>query len=211
LKYKYSPPILAQKIFSDFIWKTSNDKILLTFDDGPTDEVTLKILNVLNSNQIKAVFFCVGNNITRYLHLTEKILEDGHTIANHTMNHRLLTEMKKDESIDEILPFNKELNEKFNFRVKYFRPPHGKFNLRTKKLLNEMNLRCVMWNLLTYDFQNDFNVVKHSIDNYLRKDSIIVFHDNKKCSNIIEQSLIYTIKKATMLGFEFGEPENCLN
>jgi len=211
LKYSYTPPKLIRLFFNDFIWETSNNKILLTFDDGPTEESTNKILDILKANGIKAVFFCVGNNIIKYPDLTSKLLKDGHTIANHTMNHNLLTQMSKEESVKNLSTFTKELKEKYDCEVKYFRPPHGKFNLNTNNLLNELGLKCVMWNLLTYDFLNDFNKVKYSIDNFLRKNSILVFHDNKKCSDIIEQSLNYTIEKVSSLGLEFGEPENCLS
>lgn len=211
MRYKYNPPWLIKNIFKDFIWETSNNKILLTFDDGPTEESTIKILNILKSGNIKAVFFCVGNNVLKHPDLIAKMLEDGHTIANHTMTHKLLTEMNKEKSINEIIPFNENMKTKFNFEVKYLRPPHGKFNLKTNKLFDELNLKCVMWNLLTYDFQNDLNKVKYSIDNYLQKNAIIVFHDNKKCSDIIEKSLNYTIEQASKVGFEFGEPVDCLS
>jgi peptidoglycan/xylan/chitin deacetylase (PgdA/CDA1 family) len=99
LRYKYYPPIIVQKLFNNFIWKTSNNQILLTFDDGPTEAANQKILSILRTNQIKAVFFCVGNNIKAQPELAEKLLEDGHTIANHTMNHSLLTQMNGEESI----------------------------------------------------------------------------------------------------------------
>ena len=211
MRYKYHPPFLARKIFSDFIWETSNKRILLTFDDGPTDSATLKILKILNSNKIKAVFFCVGNNIIKHPDLVKKILTDGHTIANHTMNHKLLTKMNREESVTEINSFNQEMKNSFNYQVKYFRPPFGLFNFKSKNLLSELEMRCVMWNLLTYDFENRIEKVKYAIDNYLRKSSIIVFHDNNKCADIIEESLSYTIGKAKEKGFEFGEPENCLN
>ncbi len=210
LRYKYHPPYLLRKLFNDFIWETSNSKILLTFDDGPTEEVTEKILSVLRSNQLKTIFFCVGNNIRKHLELTEKILGDGHTIANHTMNHKMLTRMNKHESTEEINSFNNMMKEKFNYEVKYFRPPHGRFNLKTNDILNALYLKCVMWNLLTYDFENNFQKVKYSIDNYLNKNSIIVFHDSIKCVDIIEESLNYTIEQVSKKGFVFGEPEDCL-
>ena len=210
MKYKYSPPFLLQTIFSDFIWKTSNKKLLLTFDDGPTEETTLKILNILKFNSIKALFFCVGNNLKKHPQLTEKIIEEGHVIGNHTMNHKQLTQMSKEESIEEINSLNKLMNEKLSYDIKYFRPPYGRFNSKTKHLLNNLNLKCVMWNLLTYDFENDFEKVKYSIDNYLQNNSVIVFHDSIKCSSIIEASLNYTIENVTKNGFEFGEPEDCL-
>jgi len=206
----FSPPLLIQRLFGNFIWSTSNNKILLTFDDGPTEAATLKILNILKAINLKAVFFCVGSNIKKNPELTERILSDGHIIANHTMNHKLLTHINREESIAELSSFNELMKEKYNYDVKYFRPAHGKFNLRTNKLLNELRLKCVMWNLLTYDYENDSEKVKYSIDNYLKENSVIVFHDNIKSSIIIEESLNYTIDQAVKRGFTFGEPEDCL-
>jgi len=160
LKYKYNPPYLVKKLFNDFIWDTSKSKILLTFDDGPTEVTTVNILNILKESKIKAVFFCVGSNINKHPELAEKILQDCHTIANHTMNHRSLTKMRREASIEEISSLNNMMKEKFNYDVEYFRPPYGRFNLKTNGMMNELNLKCIMWNLLTYDFENNFQKVK---------------------------------------------------
>jgi peptidoglycan/xylan/chitin deacetylase (PgdA/CDA1 family) len=210
LSFRYRPPVLVQKLFGSFIWETSNNKILLTFDDGPTDAATLKILSVLSKNKIKAIFFCVGNNIKQNLELASKILEEGHTISNHTMNHKLLTKMNREESVEQIKLFNNLMKEKFNYNVKYFRPPHGRFNLKTNNILNELNLKCVMWSLLSYDFENKIEKVKFGVDNFLKANSIIVFHDNVKCSEIIEETLDYTINNAVKRSYQFGVPEDCL-
>ncbi|HSW54021.1 MAG TPA: polysaccharide deacetylase family protein [Ignavibacteriaceae bacterium] len=210
MKYYYNPPLIVRILNRSFHWNTRNNKILLTFDDGPTEAATLKILNILGANHLKAIFFCVGNNIKNQQALAERILSDGHTIANHTMNHKLLTKMSREESIDEITPFNNLLREIFQYNVKYFRPAHGRFNLNTNGILNELNLKCVMWNLLTYDYKNNIEKVKYAIDNYLNENSIIVFHDSIKCSDIIEDALNYTIEQAVKRGFKFGEPEDCL-
>lgn len=206
----FRPPLLIQKLFGNFIWESSNNKILLTFDDGPTEAATLKILSILRANHLKAVFFCVGNNIKNQQALAERILSDGHTIANHTMNHKMLTKMSREESIREISSFNDLMKEKFNYNVKYFRPPHGRFNLKTNGILKEFNMKCIMWNLLSYDYASSIDKVKYAIDNYLKENSIIVFHDSIKCSYIIEEALNYTIEQADKRGFKFGEPEDCL-
>ena len=210
MKYYYNPPLIIKILNRSFHWSTRNNKILLTFDDGPTEAATLRILNVLRANQIKAIFFCVGNNIKNQQALAERILSDGHIIANHTLNHKLLTRMKRDDSIEEIISFNNLLKEKFNYIVKYFRPPYGRFNLKTNGILKELNMKCVMWNLLSYDYENNIDKVKYAIDNHLNENSIIVFHDNIKCSEIIEEALNYTIEQAEKKGYEFGEPEDCL-
>lgn len=210
MRYNFSPPILLQKIFSDFVWKSSNNKILLTFDDGPTKESTDRILQILSSNKIKAVFFCVGNNVIKHPLIAEKILSAGHTIANHTMNHKLLTSMNREESILELIAFNSMMNDKFNYDVKYFRPAHGKFNLKTNGLMKELNMKCVMWNLLTYDFENNIEKVKYAIEKYLQRNSVIVFHDNVKSACVIETALNYTIDLVDSRNFEFGDPADCL-
>jgi len=206
----FSPPLLIQKLFGNFIWSTTNNKILLTFDDGPTEAVTIKILNILKANNIKSIFFCVGNNIKKHPSLVQNIIDDGHLIANHTMSHKMLTKMSREESIREIGAVNDLMKEKFNYIVKYCRPPYGRFNLKTNNILNELNMNCIMWNLLSFDYQNNIVRVKYAIDNHLNKNSIIVFHDNVKCSNIIEEALNYTIAQAEKKGYEFGEPEDCL-
>ena len=210
MNFHYSPPILIQNLFGNFIWKTSCNKLLLTFDDGPTETATEKILSVLAEIKIKAIFFCVGNNIKKHPELAEKILEAGHTIANHTMSHKLITKLSREEAVDEIKFFNELMKERFNYNVKYFRPPHGRFNLKTNGILSELNLKCVMWNLLTYDFENDIKKVRYAIDNYLSDNSLIVFHDNNKCSSIIKDSLNYTIEQAAKKDYQFGELEDCL-
>jgi len=210
LKYYYNPPLIVKILNGNFHWNTRNNKILLTFDDGPTETSTKKILNILGSNQLKAIFFCVGNNIKKHPSLVQKILEGGHIIANHTMKHKLLTSMNMEETISELSTFNEMMKEKFNYKVKYFRPPHGRFNLKTNGVLNELNMKCVMWNLLSYDYENNIEKVKYAIDNHLNENSIIVFHDSIKCSDIIEEALNYTIEQADKKGLKFGEPEGCL-
>jgi len=91
MRYKYNPPLIIKKIFNNFIWETSNNKILLTFDDGPNPGTTEIILEELNNQKIKAVFFCVGNNIHKYPELAKDILANGHLIANHTYNHKIIS------------------------------------------------------------------------------------------------------------------------
>lgn len=206
----YRPPLLVTRIFSDFIWKTSNNKILITFDDGPTEDTTPKILKLLSREKIKAVFFCIGENVKKYPELAEKLIIEGHLIANHTMKHKVFTKITREESAEEINSFVDLLKENFNYNVKYFRPPHGRFNLNTNRFLKKQNLKCVMWSLLSHDYKNKFEKVKFGIDKYLKENSIIVFHDNSKSNSIIEESLNYIIKIAAEKGYQFGEPEKCL-
>ncbi|MEJ2507369.1 MAG: polysaccharide deacetylase family protein [Ignavibacteriaceae bacterium] len=199
-----------KNIFKHFHWNTTNDKILLTFDDGPNPGTTEKILILLNQYNIKALFFCVGNNINKNNKLTKVILENGHTIGNHTFNHKVLNKLSYKDAKEEIEKTNSLLLNKFGDKIRFFRPPHGKFNFRVKKLISDSGLECVMWSLLTYDYQNDFKKVRFAIDNYLMKNSIIVLHDSNKNKNIIIDSINYIADSVYQKGFKFGETNECL-
>jgi len=211
MKLNYNPPYLIKKIFNRFKWETSNNKILLTFDDGPNPRTTEKILLLLNDFNIKAVFFCVGSNVDRYNSLTQQIIDERHVVGNHTFNHKLLLKLNRKDSLKEINSFNSIMLRKLSYKVKYFRPPFGWFKLNTNSLMKEAELRCVMWNLVTYDYHNNLERVKFAIDNHLKSNSIIVLHDSKKSADIITESINYIVEKAEEHGFEFGVPEECLN
>jgi peptidoglycan-N-acetylglucosamine deacetylase len=209
LSYIINPPLIIKKLFKDFYWKTSNDKVLLTFDDGPTVETTEIILNTLSQNKIKAAFFCVGNNVKNNPTLVKEILGEGHLIGNHTFNHKKLNMISKAETIGEIDSCNNIMKE-FSYDVKYFRPPHGRFTISTNRILKEKNLKCVMWSLLTQDYKNDFETVKFTVKNYLRKNSIVVLHDSIKSREIIKDSINFITDEAAKKGFILGEPNECL-
>ena len=78
-------------IFPKLIWKINEleieKTIYLTFDDGPTPEITNYVLDLLTKYKAKATFFCIGKNIVSNQELAKRILIDGHKIGNHTMNH----------------------------------------------------------------------------------------------------------------------------
>ncbi len=210
MKYLYNPPFIIKKIFRNFQWETGNDKIVLTFDDGPNPETTERILAELNALRIKVIFFCVGNNVKKYPSLTEIILEEGHTIGNHTFNHLILTHLDKAVANVEIDAFNNLMFSMYDYRVKYFRPPHGKFGIDTRKILNKRNLTGIMWSLITFDYKNDLNLVKFAVKKYLKKNSIIVLHDGIKSKDIIIDSINFIVEEASNKGYKFGEPAECL-
>jgi peptidoglycan-N-acetylglucosamine deacetylase len=209
LKSQYDPPFILKQVFPDFQWESKVDRILLTFDDGPVAHNTDTILRKLNDFRIKAVFFCVGNNILKNPSLASDILNEGHIIGNHTFNHSKLTLPGFDGYL-EIDRFNELVKEKLGYEVKYFRPPHGRFNLSTAKLMKNKKLTNIMWSLLTYDFKGNSSLVKYSVVKYLKKNSIIVLHDSIKSKNIISDSISFIADEVSAKGFKFGEPAECL-
>lgn len=197
-------------MFSDFYWTTLNNKILLTFDDGPTIETTELILKTLGELNIKTVFFCVGQNLKRNPEIAKEILKHGHSIGNHNYSHKSLTKLSIDSQISEIKKCNDVMRHKIGIEPVYYRPPYGKFRLNTNKLLKEFRLKNIMWSLITYDFRNDLNLVKLAVDKNLKSNSIIVLHDSIKSKDIVVESIRYISDKASEKGYSFGEPAECL-
>mgnify|MGYP001021083176 CR=1 FL=1 len=79
-------PGFVKSLFPNFIWNIDTEKkeLYLTFDDGPTPEITNWVLETLNDFDAKATFFCIGNNIEKYPEIFQKIITEGHSIGNHT-------------------------------------------------------------------------------------------------------------------------------
>ncbi|BCY28122.1 polysaccharide deacetylase family protein [Flavobacterium okayamense] len=189
-------------LFPKYIWKINNstNKVYLTFDDGPIPIVTEWVLDVLKTENIKATFFCIGENIQKHPEVFKRIVNEGHNIGNHTYNHLNGWETKNETYLDNF-DMCKQLIKTSNI----FRPPYGKISpLQAKKILQKKH-KIIMWDVLSYDFGNKIssekclnNVVKNT-----ESGSIIVFHDSIKA----EQNLRYALPKAiTYLkekGFEF--------
>lgn len=206
----YSPPKVLKMMFPKSIWNSKSDKILLTFDDGPNPETTDMILEELEKQNIKALFFCVGENAVDNPKLIESIANEGHTIGNHTHSHQNIMLKSKSVIDRQIKVCSNALFDITGERTKYFRPPHGKFDHRTNYFMKSHQLTNVMWSLLTYDYKNDLNIVKFAVQNYLTKNSIIVLHDSIKSKNIIRSSIETIAEIASTKSYEFGEPSECL-
>ncbi len=211
MKYLYNPSIILKKIFTDFSWDTINGKVLLTFDDGPNPGTTEIILKKLYEERIKALFFCVGDNVQKYPGLIHQIKDEGHSFGNHTFNHKILSKISAEEKDYQISTVNKIFKDQFDINLKYFRPSHGRFQLSTQSLMYKHQLKNIMWSLLTYDYKNDLSIVKFAIKKYLKPNSIIVLHDSNKSKNIISDSISFIADEVEKRNYQFGEAEECLN
>lgn len=211
MKYLYNPPSLLKNLFNSFYWNTVNNKILLTFDDGPNPGTTETILKNLSDKKIKALFFCVGENLGKFPELVKIIISEGHSLGNHTNNHKILNKISPEERDFQVRSVNKIVLDNFGIKLKYFRPSHGRFQISTPALLRKHELKNVMWSLLTYDYKNEFSIVKFAAEKYLKQNSIVVLHDSNKSRNIISDSINLIAEEAGKRNYLFGETEECLN
>ncbi|WP_430614994.1 polysaccharide deacetylase family protein [Flavobacterium sp. JP2137] len=188
-------PFVIPLLFSKQCWKVPNGarKIYLTFDDGPIPEITEWVLQVLDYYQIKATFFCIGDNIDKHPDIFKKIVAAQHRIGNHTQHH--VNGWKTDNAtyLREVESCAAKIPTVLGASM-LFRPPYGKIRPSQVTALLEKNYKIVMWTVLSGDYDSKItperclqNVVRHS-----RSGSIVVFHDSLKAS----QNLTYALPKA---------------
>jgi peptidoglycan/xylan/chitin deacetylase (PgdA/CDA1 family) len=189
---------LLKKIFSNYIWEIPNKekKVYLTFDDGPTPEITLWTLDQLKSYNAKATFFCIGDNVRKYPEIFKKVISEGHSIGNHTFNHLNGWKTSRHEYLENTKKCQSEICNLKSENCKLFRPPYGKIKPSQSKKLRKLGYQIIMWDIISYDFDATITPEK-CIENVLkniRTGSIIVFHDSKKAFKNLEYTLPRTLE-----------------
>ena len=208
-KLRYNPAILGEYFYPKIMWKSRQEKILLTFDDGPNPGSTENILNLLDKHKISAVFFCSGEQAVKHPDLVNAISSHGHVIASHAMNHNNLRRSNRGQIRGELVKANQALSDITKQPIRYFRPPYGKFNRHVLNISKELNQDMVLWSLILPDYKNDINLVKFAM-RFLNGNSIVVMHDGPMSESIVLEEIDLLIEKARKSKFELGDPIECL-
>lgn len=135
--------------------------IYLTFDSGYEAGYMDKILTTLKENNVKATFFITAHYLNSATEEVEKMVNDGHIIGNHTVNHKSMPSINNETIEKEIMQLHQSMYEKFGYEMKYLRPPKGEFNERTLQKTSSLGYKTVMWSLLI--------VIGMKKSNHLRK------------------------------------------
>ena len=199
--YIIKTPTIVQRLFSSYRWRFSSvpKEIYLTFDDGPTLEVTNFVLEELKKHQAKATFFCIGKNVKKHQNIYHKIQEEGHSVGNHTFNHLngLLT--KNTRYIENIQQASAYIVSKL------FRPPYGRLKSSQARLLQQEGYKIIMWDVLSGDFDRSISPEK-CLENVLKNTtngSIIVMHDSEKAKDKIYFALPRILDHFSQKGYLF--------
>ena len=194
------PPFFYRMLFPETIWRIPGDKktVYLTFDDGPIPQVTPWVLDVLDYYEVKATFFCVGDNVARNPNLSQAIRDRGHQVGNHTMNHVKGMSMSPEKYVRNVM------NAHDLIQSRLFRPPHGHMLPGQAKLLKK-DFSIIMWDVVTRDYSNKLSgeQVFGNVKRYARNGSIIVFHDSIKAERNLHYALPRTINWLRENGFLF--------
>ena len=183
----------------------NSNRIALTFDDGPDELVTPKILKVLKEKDVKATFFLVGHMIAKYPHIVRMIHKDGHDIANHTWSHYRLDEMNHHQIADQIFSTEHLLTSINIPMAPMMRPPGGRYNNWVLNETGKQNLKMVMWDVNAADYmRHDGHMPSASdiIQKVLRKTksgSIILMHNSSSTLEALP-TLIDQLQKDYKIG-----------
>jgi len=202
--YFIKTPRILKHLFAKYTWSFFSDRkeIFLTFDDGPIPEVTEFVLDQLQQFNAKATFFCIGDNIRKHPAVFSRIVNEGHSVGNHTFNH--LNGWKSSDTAyientskcESLLPRQK---------TKLFRPPYGKIKRKQAKQLLASGYKIIMWDVLSADF--DPTITKKeclkNVLNNTKNGSIIVFHDSIKASEKLYYALPKVLREFSERGYEF--------
>lgn len=186
----FKPPKLLRRLMPSLVWEMPpSDEVYLTFDDGPTPEVTEWILETLSKYGAKATFFCLGKNAEMHPDLFRQIVEQGHKIGNHTYSHQKGWGMSLERYLEDV-----EFGNAF-LKSDLFRPPYGRITPSQARRLSQ-HYSLIMWDVLSRDYSQWVsprsclrNVTKH-----VRGGSIVVFHDSRKSFRNLRYALPRTLQ-----------------
>lgn len=173
--YLTKVPKWTQKIMPGLMWTASEDRIHLTFDDGPHPDTTPWILDHLDQRDMSAIFFLLGENAERYPLIMDEIRSRGHRVANHGYHHTKGWGLSVSDFV---------VNVKRGAEITgstLFRPPYGQIGWRQYMAIKD-SYEIMMWSVMPGDFVEDIDthatVLK--VNQRLKLGDIIVLHDNPK-------------------------------
>ena len=184
--------------------KNNEQRIALTFDDGPHPRYTPKILEILKKYGVKATFFVIGQNIEYYPGIVEQIIADGHEIGNHTYRHKHTRMLDEDTFCKDVSRCDGMLFEKCDYNIKLFRPPEGYVDEKVRMISKELGYSIILWNIDTRDWAHETPyMIEQNIINNISAGDIILMHDYVSGENSTIEALDRVIPKLLDENYKF--------
>ncbi len=156
------------------------DQIYLTFDEGYENGYTAKILDVLKAKDVKAVFFVTMPYVKNEPGLVRRMIDEGHVVGNHSVNHKSMPTLSVDKMIEEVMDLHEYVLEHFDYKMTLFRPPMGEFSQQSLAVLQNLGYKTVAWSFAYYDYavndQPDHDVAYEKIVDTAHKGAIYLLH-----------------------------------
>ena len=190
--------------------KTNEKEIAISFDDGPASRYTEQILQVLEENNVRAAFFCIGHRIPGNEKIVERLHREGHLIGNHSYSHHFWFDLFSSKKMLADLKMMDAVMEKaIGLRPKLFRPPYGVTNPNLSKAIIQGNYIPVGWSVRSMDTViSDEKTLLDKISRSLKPGAVFLFHDTIETTLAILPAFI---KHATQKGFRIVRLDKMLN
>ncbi|MDF2523453.1 MAG: pdaA [Clostridiales bacterium] len=197
---------LVSKYKGIYVGETSKKVLYLTFDEGYENGYTAKILDTLKQNNVKAIFFITGPYLKGQPELVKRMVDEGHQVGNHTVNHPSMPTLNYSSLEKEIIDLEKSFTAKYGKGMNYLRPPMGEYSERTLAAAQQLGYKTVMWSFhyLDYDVNNQkgadyaFNKVSSNLHN----GAVLLLHAVSKDNT---EALDRIIKDAIKQGYSFSQ------
>ncbi len=163
--------------------------IYLTFDEGYENGYTAEILDTLKEKEVPAIFFVTMPYVKQNKELVQRMIDEGHIVGNHTVNHPSMPEVLDDEKVrKEVMDLHDYVKENFNYEMTFIRPPKGEYSERTVKICRDLGYTTVLWSAAYDDWdvkkQDRLDYARSMIYNNLHNGSVMLLHavskDNTK-------------------------------
>jgi peptidoglycan/xylan/chitin deacetylase (PgdA/CDA1 family) len=184
-------------------------QIALTYDDGPNDPHTLKLLDVLARHEVRATFFMIGRYVRERPDIVRAVAEAGHVIGNHTTTHPLLIFQSASQTRTELMECRAALTDAIGEHSNLFRPPFGGRRPATLRIARELVLVPIMWNVTGYDWNAPPAAkIEQKVASQIRGGDVILLHDggHKAMGTDRSQTVLATenlIRRYREQGYEF--------
>jgi peptidoglycan/xylan/chitin deacetylase (PgdA/CDA1 family) len=177
--------------------QTNTKSVALTFDDGPSGEMTSRILDILKEHNAEAAFFCIGKKLSGHEELLKRIVHDGHVIANHSYSHhRFFDLFSARKMLTDLQQMSHVCLDITGFSPRFFRPPYGVTNPNLKKAVLKGGFISVGWSIRSFDtvIKNEERLF-NKIMSALKPGSILLLHDTSEATVSILPRLLKTMRE----------------
>jgi len=191
-------------------------QIALTYDDGPNDPHTLKLLDVLAKHNVRATFFMIGRYVQQRPDIACAVAQAGHVVGNHTFTHPLFIFESAAQTRIQLVDCHQALQDAVGDHSSLFRPPFGGRRPATLRVARELGLHTVMWNVTGYDWNAPpAAIIEKKVARQMRGGAVILLHDGgyRALGADRAQTVIATdnlIRRYKDQGYEFVTVEEML-
>ena len=183
-----------------------NKNVYLTFDEGYENGYTATILDTLKDKKVKAVFFVTYDYVKKNPELVKRMIDEGHTVGNHSYSHPSMPSKTVDEAREEIMKLHNIVKSEFNYEMKLFRFPMGEYSSRMLSLCKDCGYTSVFWSFAYVDWKVDSQPIPSEAleraTNGAHNGAIYLLHAVSSTNDIILGELIDNVAKS---GYKWSE------